>query len=357
MNSACNCCAQPPCPTPTLEFLSLNGYVPCPIFLNPADGQYYDTITETNVDNSTTATTAAKDLAGDCVTTVICSGGWTEETVYDNWRCAGGVSIHRTGTFTLVHGYTDPLDPCALVCEASGTVNWAVSEWGVADPESYNCTETIDPECETSYNVIDCPEGAFTYGAESSCPSGEGFPADNDVYTRTPPYGSTEATGYSNEADLEFPAWHTWDTPDEELLDGQGRTGVAAKHNGKVVSRVKWRVRNLPSGTCYLRVWIKKTFMPDPADPVPGMPPPPPPVPVITILEPAVWEGEGTPCFEFPLLGAGDPDNTIFTPEVLNPDPTLDGTETFELIKWACVPDYEPEIDNPAKPNGYPNPT
>jgi hypothetical protein len=356
MTSACNCCDDPPCPTPELEFLSLSGYVACPTFLNPADGQYYDTLETTNIEGVTEKTTWGKNLAGECEATTICSGGWTETTDFDNWRCstAGGgvpVSIHRTGEFVVQYGFFDALNPCDLGCQASGTKTLAVSTYDVEEIESFTCTETADPECAFDYNDISCPEGSFGWGSESAC--GEEFPADDDTTTRVPPLAAAEVSSYSNEAPLVFPEWHTWDTPPEEWLDGQGDLDFAQKSDDLIRVRVKWRVKNLPSGTCYLRVWIQKTFTPAPDPDAPfGTPDPPP---VITILDPIEWIGEGTPCFEFPLLSASDAANTIHTAEVLNPDPSTNGIDTFAILKWACVPDYVPEIDNPAKPNGYPN--
>ena len=87
-------------------------------------------------------------------------------------------------------------------------------------------------------------------------------------------------------------------------------------------------------------------------------------------MEPYVWEGSGSPCLPEPLANplihphnpyANTPDgnNVVVSGPTEIPIPTEPSSIFVEAAKWSFLPDYEPDISDPAnpQPNGYPDPT
>jgi len=108
----------------------------------------------------------------------------------------------------------------------------------------------------------------------------------------------------------------------------------------------KWRIAHPPSGTCYLKVWLQQVETPENGSPT------------ITALDPYEWTGTGNPCLSDDTLAVDHEDNKVTGDETEIGIPTEDGTITVEIVKYSCVPGYEPDISDPAnpQPNGYPDP-
>ena len=103
---------------------------------------------------------------------------------------------------------------------------------------------------------------------------------------------------------------------------------------------LRWRVQpHAPSGTCYLKVWLQKRLVDD-----------------VSPLGPYEWIGTGNPCLAEPLLAYNATGNLI-TPEWAYDAATE--YHSVEIVKWSCLPGYEPDITDPEnpQPNGFPDPT
>jgi hypothetical protein len=93
-------------------------------------------------------------------------------------------------------------------------------------------------------------------------------------------------------------------------------------------------------------VWLRKRFVPEDTalDPV------------ITELAPYVWNGSGNPCYADTTKPPTHADNLIEGPPQNENEPATDGTTFIEIVKWSCVPTYEPDHTDPGnlEPNGFP---
>jgi hypothetical protein len=107
--------------------------------------------------------------------------------------------------------------------------------------------------------------------------------------------------------------------------------------------RFKWRLRHAPTGTCYLKVWLRRKFQPEGGGD-----------PTYTSISPYEWTGSGNPCIAAPDLGAGHEDNEIIGEETSEDEPATDGTVTIEIVKYSCISGYTPPDDGSA--NGFPDP-
>lgn len=98
------------------------------------------------------------------------------------------------------------------------------------------------------------------------------------------------------------------------------------------IRKAKWKLSHLPTGTCYLKVWLQTRF-----SPIGGGDD------VITGLDPYEWFGSGSPCIEDPTLPVND-DAQIITSDEHDLDiPESSGTLSVEIVKYSCVEGYEPE--------------
>ena len=138
-------------------------------------------------------------------------------------------------------------------------------------------------------------------------------------------------------------------------------TGAATEQNGTIaVTGIKF----LPPGSGYLKVWAKTVTDTDSA-----------PVALEdaryhnhteTPLTPVVWTGTGSLCLPDPTRPCNDPANAItvplevsLTPEhhtfLYSDDPgAFASTVSIAVVKYSCLPGYEPPDDGSA--NGYPVP-
>jgi len=182
---------------------------------------------------------------------------------------------------------------------------------------------------------------------------------DNVVSTSTRvPASAAQTITYSDEVTesdcvLQFPEYPAFlSDSSAALLAGQSRSSSSYRSwtNGgltKTERKSKYRMRHLPTGTCYLKVWISTIFTP-----LNGTPE----APVITSY---TWTGSGNPCLTVP----NDPVNADSqkingsTTEVL--PPATNGTKEVTILKWSCVEGYEPDVSDPdnKQDNGFPDPT
>jgi hypothetical protein len=172
-----------------------------------------------------------------------------------------------------------------------------------------------------------------------------------------------------------FPEYGPWPGEDEDpelppLEPGQSRGSYAtgfsvASHdqdsNGNSIKQqMQFRIRHHPTGTCYLKVWFRKTTT------VEGDPGADPPVPEEVTHDDSTtyeWTGTGSPCFTDPLKPADDPANLIHGDpiEVEAPELGTDGraaTVVVSILKFSYLPDYEPDVSDPEnpQPDGWPDP-
>ena len=124
----------------------------------------------------------------------------------------------------------------------------------------------------------------------------------------------------------------------------------------------QYSIIHAPTITCYLKVWLqKRTELSDT-------------YPYTTTYDNnfAVyeWIGTGNPCIADPtkspipvpgtgLLSWGNPNLVTQAWQDLPIPPENTKTEFVKILKYSCVPGYEPDIsdeDNP-QPNGFPDPT
>lgn len=122
---------------------------------------------------------------------------------------------------------------------------------------------------------------------------------------------------------------------------GGSSRNLSSGETSYTLRRVKWRIRHDPTGTCYYKVWPRKVFQPEGGG-----------SPTLTDLTPYVWNGTGNPCLPDPTAGVTDEANYIRGTATELMEPSTDGEITIEVVKWSCVPGYEP-VEG-VDPNGYP---
>lgn len=129
------------------------------------------------------------------------------------------------------------------------------------------------------------------------------------------------------------------------------------------IRRVRWKIRHMPTGTCYLKVWLRLRFRPEgttgSAD-------------TFTPLPDYEWRGSGNPCFAnaekaYNYAGSSVPseNNVVFSEQTETLEPATDGTVFIEIVKWSALEGYTPDDPNDDgtrpdpdnKPNCYPVPT
>lgn len=112
-------------------------------------------------------------------------------------------------------------------------------------------------------------------------------------------------------------------------------TGSAAS-----VRKSRWRIVHPPTGTCFLRVWLRSVFNPKSGG-----------APVIGSVAPYTWSGSGRPCYASEDKPPTDPANLIKGSAIDLAIPGSEGTVTIEIVKWSYLPSYTP---GEGDPNGFP---
>ena len=361
-NSACDCCDQPPCPEPTLEFISVEDDCDatyCPYYDSSTQKWYNVKVVTEDGYKVTTRTISRNPTTGLCEETVTCSGTLTETTTT---TVSGGIDGQEG--FTTITDVITWSNDCIECRTTSG--NSSATFIGLNE-------ETLEDELRTETNTLTADDpcsGAGTWSSDGmdimtrtlydSNIFFSGWCCDLDVdnsFVRVPA-SAAETTTYSDEVTesdcvLEFPEYPAFlSDSSAALLAGQGRSSSSYRSwtNGgltKTERKSKYRMRHLPTGTCYLKVWISIIFTPLNGTPA---------APVITSY---TWTGSGNPCLTVP----NDPVNADSqkingsTTEVL--PPATNGTKEVTILKWSCVEGYEPDVSDPdnKQNNGFPDPT
>ncbi|MEI6036095.1 MAG: hypothetical protein WCS65_17660 [Verrucomicrobiae bacterium] len=348
--SACHCCEAPPVSVGIeCDSAAASKSKPGPCGeINPADSLYYLTVTTVHNDGHTSVTQYTVDPdTGECTSETTCSGTWTHTDTYtsgidtncdespdpgfERWLlwCRSG-SATKTITWN-----TD----CSTTTTYSGSVS-AYSEGG------WNCPP---PTCA---DFADYMEDASIASDGTISGTGDGVYLLEALAGTEPPAGVasviySNASAEETTADLitrtesAIPAY-----PDTWTGTCSSYRNLSGDETSYSVRKHKWRIAHPPSGTCYLKVWLQQVETPETGSPT------------ITALDPYEWTGTGNPCLEDDTLAVDHADNKITGDETEIGIPTEDGTITVEIVKFSCVPGYEPDISDPAnpQPNGYPDP-
>ena len=373
--SACNCCSEPPCAAPVLECVSVSSECYSPACgeadpnqdMTPVDGvipqaRYCKTVTTHHGDGEgDTTKTYAVDEDGNCTSS--CSGSWT----------------HKLGKISGSYSGSQDDQSWTWTCWSSdgsttysydGTAACVLSE--VTDDEKHSggsgsntrTGESGESTCTDGVLITMVTSGGTTFRTESTSP-------DCGCTGAAPEAITPDTKDYSDCSEVppcdlpEFPEFPDWPTypPDDPIVfeDGQG-DGCSAIRNwteggvSKNETKVQWRIRHSPTGTCYLKVWLRKTTT------VTGDPTADPPVEdevTTDDSETYEWEGTGNPCIDNPDDGASATSNDIIDEDdhAIDP-PDENGSISIEILKYSCLRGYEPDVsdeDNP-QPNGYPDP-
>lgn len=375
MGTPCNCCGEPPCNAPTLQFISIEaectvcGFA-LPIIsefvegeseaIPPAedrclrfatrtdtysddtsyDGPYPDPLTSTDTftyENHRSQTDVSQKLLseeGMCESRYLSGaysfsesrkfgptgGALTQDTLYAESAMAG-----NDGVFSGSWSYTDNInsgnnDSGATSGQIPLTIQTPDSSWDYSSPGIYSLSYVTDP----------------------------GLPANEVTWSLVITFSDPVTT-----CEPKLPEWPAWEGESEDELEaGQGYEDSAANEkSGECdltlrLRSIKWRLTHPPSGTCYLKAWLRKTFTPAVGDPVE------------TDLPPYEWVGTGSPCFTNAAVPAGHADNIIHGTETEEAYPEEEGVTTIEVTKFSCVSGYEPDISDPEnpQPNGFPDP-
>lgn len=323
--SACDCCDAPPLPSILIECDSVSAsksksyHAQCGE-LNPADGKYYLTIMEGQTGWGPNAT---PDPPPGCVAQVlqdrydpdlhehIIIAREVRETVAPDCTINKGgkkvYSVDEAGNCTGPEITSGVPSPCRQIeFRDTITVN---GTWGVFHDWALCCVEELS--------------GRKDYSDEAPPPKNE---TTGDLISRTlsdlPSYPDKWGGSCSSYRNL---------SPDESSYS---------------IQKFKWRLAHPPTGTCYLKVWLQKRFHPETG------------TDTVTPLAAYEWTGSGSPCFTDATKGVDHADNRI-TGEPSEEDiPATDGTTTIEIVKFSCIPGYEPDISDPEnpQPNGFPDP-
>jgi hypothetical protein len=319
LNSACNCCAQPPTGVNSIEYVSIQqscnasscGFEPCtsteavydeenncvvpaqicsPNFedLTPAEqcaGKRYLTVTtvDTSGGNNHGRTEVRQytiDEEGNCDLETTCSGS---KTITYDFECSGEGGKQASFSSKTSYQYNEDCTVTESLPECSGTSSNSNSSCSMTyfyDAAENGCVwegTEVDEEGDT-YEV-------FGYGS-GCCESTIGLPSTTTLtITQDPEPNCTITVTYSGENEQgscspeqlpPYPAF-TECTPEgeeppepPELEEGQGRgllESTAYKFTNpnnpaiKSEKRIKYRIAHSPTGTCYFKMWVRKVIL------------------------------------------------------------------------------------------------
>lgn len=321
--NGCNCCQSPPCPPPFLvcESKSASGTkLPTPThcgFLH--DGKRY--LTRTITTSGSRNESITQDLG---------FGGFTATSTSD-------CSFSETDVTTI-----SATAPCTSTTTRSGFSNFSGSlsynpgypgsPYTLPFTESCSATRANDGSWSGSRTFTD-ENGSFTEDRTTACcnhPTG----TTTTTYSNEnpPPVGETTAEMISRIINL-LPS-----TPNGSSCSSF--RNLSPTESSYTVRRTSFKVKHLPTGTCYLKVWIQTRFTPESGSVV------------ITPLATYEWNGSGNPCLPSPSTPADDDSQYIESSATEISEPGTDGTRLVEIQKWSCVPGYTPPDDGSA--NGFP---
>jgi hypothetical protein len=414
-NNACDCCNAPPCEAPVLEYVSSEGSCDFECaYYDWATAKNYSTKVVTHGYGQKTTYVARRlgagetipaliqpadpddpesqdvELApalgeGDCVFEQTCSGAYTQtdDSIFTPWgdpppdcsAYSASINLATTNTWTGTgtydaNGLLRQGDGCSTVYSGSGSSSASTLDGSYSNTATVNADGSVD--WSGGYGVFSCCTGS----AYSSAPVATAllFYCDcfNSYYyclnsetqtTYSPPVGEG-GTVFSNpvtDCEVELPDYPAW--PDETAtphLPGQGSAATAflivTGGFGLVEKRkINYRLKFIPPGTCYLKVWLRKTTT------IAAEPYAEPPVEASTThddSETYEWLGTGNPCLTDATKSYSDNANRIESPPTEIPVPTIECEVSVSILKYSCVKDYEPDITDPdnEQPNGFPDP-
>lgn len=347
----CDCCGEPPCADPVLEEISVSRESPMCGVRNPEDGLYYLVTTETFADFKIETTTYSTAEDGSCESEVVCSGGYTiTYTPEMNEGQPGSVTGSQVQTFSY-----DP-ETCEQVVTCSGAITYSNSSEGY----SATWTETYGADCNPVVTGSVTVDGEST-PLDSVPPWGAGYYGGGtlvyDPESATPgiEYSSAAPTTFENPPFPEYPEWGA-----TTFEPGQAAGGGAERRwddSTRFEKKFKYRITHAPTGTCYLKVWLRKTT--EISADAEAEPPIEASITHDDEFEQYEWSGTGNPCLTVELAAVDSDENKIIGEEAEILTPTENSEITISILKFSCVEGYEPDIsdeENP-QPNGYPDPT
>lgn len=340
----CNCCSEPPCPFPGFECDSIVATKPyCGLF---HDGAYYMTVVQCS---GGAKVTSNYNAAADCALTT---------TSVPEISCCGTLYEHEGAYYkkritTVDYDFTEIVFGEPGTTFTKHTVDWDVINTDCSETHvyvsgsassitaAYSCTATRDGSGNWTKTVTNGGLPPETTPGECTYP---GFPGEDvityaDVVTPVP-----FATTYSNPDTAEALVARTVAALPAYPSTWSGDCSAVKDINyGCSIRRFKWRLFHEPSGTCYLKVWLQRRFVPEGGG-----------APTITTLSPYTWTDSGSPCFTDGSKPPGHLDNRIVGATTEQMEPSTDGEITIEIVKYSCVEGYVPPDDGSA--NGFPVP-
>lgn len=279
------CCPEPPCPAPSLECVSFSQskskVTPCGFF---NDGKY-----------------------------------WLIKTT----------TLAHAEYWTSICG-----DDCSYVCSASDVATYSAS-----DPCSvsyvYSGSATYDYWCGPTHHY-----GTWTRRTDGGWDeSGYQYPAYGPACESVSVVYSSENAAESTAALISRTVAALPVSPNG--TDCSALRNLSPDESSYSIRRTKWRVAHSPTGTCYLKVWLRTRFVPEGGG-----------TEIITPLTAYEWTATGNPCLPDLTKGPDHADNIIRSDETEEQEPAEDGTTYVEIVKWSCQPGYTPPDDGSA--NGLP---
>lgn len=310
--SACNCCEEPPRPTPLVIMQSRVGFSPyigggyriykkCEFSVaadsvvdrDSSSGPHIDT---QNTERHQSFVGSAEYINGVIYYTIDSSSGSFSDVKVDSADPGSDYSHSGSGSISPTSGTTLP--------------DWDWTGYGGGETNVFAAIQGTDP------TVGNWPTTIFT------------DPLIYDV-TLTP----TTASASGSDSDTVFAF-----TYDESL------NYFAEKSEPIPVS---YKIKHGPTASCFLKVWLRKKITPAGGGSI-----------TYEDLDPYVWTGTGTPCLLNPEAPIDDLSNVIESEIFILPIPDDDVKEEIEIVKWSYLPAYEPDISDPGnpQPNGFPDP-
>ncbi len=296
------------------------------------------------------------DVAGVCTIKTSCSGPGLTETRSVN-SSDDGCSLSDTRTLT-----SSTSADCINTSVYSGSGN-------------FSSTNSEGQTTSSAWSYDSAGNRVYSSGSGSgSCGTTE------PIFTRSIPANTPDSYTQSMvrlECPLSFAAYPPWDTeylgdPNPPFLPDQWRGEAwAYKSWGKKSPdgeapanelgyskddrKLKYRIRHLPTGTCYLKIWIRRETRiyadASASPPIVGST-------TISDTETYEWIATGNPCFPDPAKGRRDLRfQSIFSDPVEVLPPASNGIIFVSILKWSCVAGYNPDRSDPDnnQPNGYPD--
>lgn len=338
----CNCCEEPPIDAPELEIIGVSASCETACAAGAITTNFSGGKIKTE-----TYSIDPENLTGPCDYESEFSGGYvrtssTVATGSEPGDCSGSSTIVLTVTFlangaesrvwsgsgSFSRGVDEDSETASFTINADGSVDYGGGPEFTCFGGVTTITYVPDPEIETT---IDSTRTAAACVLEF--PEYPDFLGTDEPVTLLPGQSTSAAGALRNWSEAEEP------TPGNPYV-------TAAEGASKDETKIKWRMKHLPPITCYLKVWLEKTFTPA------GMPAE---TPVEVTYE---WIGTGNPCLNDPALPVNDPNNYIFGDATEILPPATNGLTVIEILKFSCVQGYEPDIsdtENP-QPNGFPDP-